>query len=175
MSEEHGAKAVVAAFFANLGIAVMKFVGFAFTGSGAMLAEAGHSVGGTGNEFLLLVGGKKSRRAADDEHQFGYGRERYFWAFIVALLLFSVGALVSIVDGVEKLLNPHELESLGWAIAILTGAFVLESFSLRTAIVESRKLKQDVWWGQFIRRSKNPEFPVVFLEDSAALVGLVLA
>src|SRR3954453_263974 len=138
---EHGAKAVVAAFFANLGIAVMKFVGFAFTGSGAMLAEAGHSVGGTGNEFLLLVGGKKSRREADDEHQFGYGRERYFWAFIVALLLFSVGALFSAFDGVEKLVSPHELESPQWAIVILIGAMGLELWSFRTAIGESRKVK----------------------------------
>src|SRR4051794_2532146 len=172
---EHGAKAVVAAFFANLGIAVMKFVGFAFTGSGAMLAEAVHSVADTGNEFLLLVGGKKSRRAPDEEHPFGYGRERYFWAFIVALLLFSVGALFSAFDGVEKLLNPHELESPLWAVAILLGAMLLELWSFRTAILESRKVKGSISWWRFIRTAKNPELPVVLLEDLAALVGLTLA
>src|SRR3954447_11282026 len=105
---EHGAKAVVAAFFANLGIAIMKFIGFAFTGSGAMLAEAVHSSADTGNQLLLLLGGKKSRRLADEDHPFGYGRERYFWAFVVSLMLFSVGALFSIYDGIEKLLEPHE-------------------------------------------------------------------
>jgi cation diffusion facilitator family transporter len=172
---EHGAKAVVAAFFANLGIAVMKFVGFAFTGSGAMLAEAVHSVADTGNEFLLLVGGKKSRRAPDEGHQFGYGRERYFWAFIVALLLFSVGALFSAFDGIEKLRNPHDLESPEWAIVILLGAMVLELLSFRTAIGESRKVKGTISWWRFIRTAKNPELPVVLLEDLAALVGLSLA
>jgi cation diffusion facilitator family transporter len=173
--EAQTGRAIIAAFLANLGIAILKFIGFAFTGSGAMLAEAVHSVADTGNQLLLLLGGRKSRREADAKHPFGYGRERYFWAFIVALLLFSVGSLVSIADGIEKLLNPHELESIGWAIVILAGAFALESFSLRTAIIESRKLKQGVSWWQFIRRAKTPEFPVVLLEDSAALVGLVLA
>jgi cation diffusion facilitator family transporter len=175
MSEEHGAKAVLAAFFANLGIAIMKFVGFAFTGSGAMLAEAVHSVADTGNEFLLLLGGRRSRRPADDAHQFGHGRERYFWAFVVSLLLFSVGALFSIFDGIEKLLNPHELESPQWAIAILLGAFALESWSFRTAVTEAQKVKGDESWWQFIRIAKNPELPVVVLEDLAALIGLSIA
>ena len=173
--DEHGAKAVVAAFFANLGIAIIKFVGFAFTGSGAMLAEAVHSVADTGNEFLLLVGGRRARRPASEEHQFGHGRERYFWAFIVALLLFSVGALFSMFDGIEKLRDPHELESPQWAIGILLGAMVLEAWSFRTAITESRKVKGDVSWWRFIRIAKNAELPVVLLEDLAALIGLTMA
>jgi cation diffusion facilitator family transporter len=172
---EHGAKAVLAAFFANLGIAIIKFVGFAFTGSGAMLAEAVHSVADTGNEFLLLLGGRRSLRPATDTHQFGHGRERYFWAFVVSVLLFSVGALFSIFDGIEKLLNPHELESPQWAIAILLGAFVLESWSFRTAVTEARKVKGDESWWRFIRIAKNPELPVVVLEDLAALIGLTIA
>jgi cation diffusion facilitator family transporter len=172
---EHGAKAVIAAFFANLGIAIMKFVGFAFTGSGAMLAEAVHSVADTGNEFLLLVGGKKSRRVADADHPFGYGRERYFWAFVVALLLFSVGAVFSMYDGVEKLRHPHELDSPVVAIVILLGAMVLETWSFRTAIHEANKIKGATSWWRFIRTAKNPELPVVLLEDLAALIGLSMA
>src|SRR4029079_1391012 len=154
MSEAHGAKAVLAAFFANLGIAVMKFVGFAFTGSGSMLAEAVHSCADTGNQLLLLLGGRKALRTSDGEHQFGYGRERFFWAFVVALMLFSVGALFSIYDGIEKFANPHELESAEWAIGILLGAAVLEGLSFRTGIRESRKVKGDVSWWRFIRRAK---------------------
>jgi cation diffusion facilitator family transporter len=173
--EEHGAKAVVAALFANLGITIMKFVGFAFTGSGSMLAEAVHSVADTGNEFLLLLGGKKARRLADEEHPFGYGRERYFWAFVVALLLFTVGALFSIFDGVDKLRNPHELEAPQTAVAILLGAMALETLSFRTAIRESRKVKGPINWWRFIRTAKNPELPVVLLEDFAALIGLSIA
>jgi cation diffusion facilitator family transporter len=173
--DEHGTKAVVAALFANLGITVMKFVGFVFTGSGAMLAEAVHSVADTGNEFLLLLGGKKSRRLADDEHPFGYGRERYFWAFVVALLLFTVGALFSVYDGIEKLRVPAELESATIGIAILLGAMVLETWSFRTAIRESRKVKGEISWWRFIRTAKNPELPVVLLEDLAALIGLSIA
>lgn len=172
---EHGAKAVIAAFAANLGIAIMKFIGFAFTGSGSMLAEAVHSTADTGNQLLLLLGGKKARKTADEVHQFGYGRERFFWAFVVAVMLFSVGALFSIFDGVEKLQNPHELDSVEWAIGILLGAIVLESLSFRTGIHEARKLKRNTTWWRFIRTAKNPELPVVLLEDSAALVGLMFA
>jgi cation diffusion facilitator family transporter len=173
--EGHGARAVVAAFFANLGIAIMKFVGFAFTGSGAMLAEAVHSTADTGNQLLLLLGGRKALKTADEEHQFGYGRERFFWAFVVAVMLFSVGALFSIYDGIEKLQNAHELESVEWAIGILVGAIVLESVSFRTGIHEARKVKRNTSWWRFIRTAKNPELPVVLLEDFAALLGLVIA
>lgn len=175
MSDEHSAKAVLAAFFANLGIAVIKFIGFAFTGSGAMLAEAVHSAADTGNEFLLLLGGRRARRPATEQHQFGHGRERYFWAFIVALLLFSVGAVFSMFDGIEKLRNPHDLDSPQWAIGILLGAVALESWSFRTATGQSRKVKGDESWWRFIRIAKNPELPVVVLEDLAALIGLSMA
>src|SRR5947209_2064655 len=134
-------RAVVAALAANLGIAVMKFGAFVITGSGAMLAEAIHSTADSGNQCLLLLGARKARRRPDESHQFGYGRERYFWAFVVALVLFVVGAIVSIIDGIEKLLNPHELESPAVAIGVLLGAMVLEGFSFRTAVRESRPLK----------------------------------
>ena len=174
-ADEHSTTAVVAAFAANLGIAIMKFVGFAFTGSGAMLAEAVHSVADTGNEGLLLLGGHTSKRDADIEHPFGYGRERYFWAFVVSVLLFSVGGLFSIFDGIEKLINPHELESAGWAIGILLGAMVLELLSFRTAVRSTRPVKRSVGWWRFIRTAKTPELPIVLLEDSAALIGLCIA
>jgi cation diffusion facilitator family transporter len=174
-ADEHSTTAVIAAFAANLGIAIMKFVGFAFTGSGAMLAEAVHSVADTGNEGLLLIGGRKSKRDADVDHPFGYGRERYFWAFVVSVLLFSVGGLFSIFDGIEKLLNPHELESVYWAIGILLGSMVLELFSFRTAIRSTRAVKGRVGWWRFIRTAKTPELPIVLLEDFAALIGLSIA
>jgi cation diffusion facilitator family transporter len=158
-----------------LGIAIMKVIGFAFTGSGAMLAEAVHSSADTGNQLLLLLGGKKSRKTADEGHQFGYGRERFFWAFVVAVMLFSVGALFSIYDGIEKLVHPHELESAQWAIGVLVGAICLETLSFRTGIHEARKVKRNTSWWRFIRTAKNPELPVVLLEDLAALLGLAFA
>ncbi len=171
----HGTKAVVAALFANAGIAVAKFVGFLITRSASMLAESIHSVADSGNQALLLLGGKRAARAADTSHPFGYGRERYFWAFIVSMVLFSLGGAFAIFEGIEKIRHPHELESAGVAIGILLVAIVLESFSFRTAIVEASHVRGDAGWWQFIRRSKNPELPVVLLEDLGALVGLVLA
>lgn len=171
----HGTKAVIAALLANLGIAVGKLVGFVITGSASMLAESIHSAADSGNQGLLLLGGKRARRAADREHPFGYGRERYFWAFIVALVLFSLGGAFAIYEGVSKLRDPHEVESAEVAIGILAFAILLELVSFRTAIIEARKVKGDAAWWQFIRRSKNPELPVVLLEDLGALVGLVLA
>ena len=171
----HGTKAVVAALMANAGIAVAKFVGFVITGSASMLAESIHSVADSGNQALLLLGGKRARRAADDEHPFGYGRERYFWAFVVALVLFSLGGAFAIFEGIEKIRHPHELESVRVAIGILLFALVLESWSFRTAIHEARPIKGDASWWQFIRRSKNPELPVVVLEDFGALIGLIFA
>src|SRR5947207_2387605 len=175
MADEHSTSAVVAAFAANLGIAIIKFVGYAFTGSGAMLAEAVHSVADTGNEALLLLGGHKAKRMADVDHPFGYGRERYFWAFVVSVLLFTLGGAFSIFDGIDKLRNPHELESAGWAIGILLGAAALESFSFRTAIHSTRAVKGSIGWWRFIRTAKTPELPVVLLEDLAALIGLTIA
>jgi cation diffusion facilitator family transporter len=175
MSTEGGTKAILAAFAANLGIALSKLFGWAITGSASMLAEAIHSFADTGNQALLLLGGKRARREATPEHPFGYGRERYFWSFIVALVLFAGGGVFSIYEGEEKIRHPHELESVGWAIGILLVAIVLEAFSFRTAVHESRKIKGRASWPQFIRRSKQPELPVVLLEDFGALIGLGVA
>lgn len=174
---EHGSRrAIIAAFLANLCIAVAKFVGFAFTGAASMLAEAIHSVADTGNQGLLLLGTAQARRHANEEHPFGYGRVRYFWAFVVALVLFTLGGLFAIFEGIEKLRHPHELESPGWAIGILGLAILFESVSLRVAVGEARTVKgrNQSWW-RFIRRAKTPELPVVLLEDLGALLGLVFA
>jgi cation diffusion facilitator family transporter len=173
--QEGSRKAIAAAFFANLGIAIAKFGGFAITGAASLLAEALHSVADTGNQALLFLGGRRARRRPTAEHPFGYGRERYFWAFVVALMLFSLGALFAIVEGVDKLVHPHELESVAIALAVLGVAIVLEAFSFRTAAVEATRVKGDESWWHFIRRSKSPELPVVLLEDTGALLGLLLA
>jgi cation diffusion facilitator family transporter len=172
----HGTRAVVAALFANMGIAIAKFGGFVLTRSGSMLAESVHSVADSGNQALLLLGGKRARREPTPQHPFGYGRERYFWAFVVSIILFSVGGMFATFEGIEKLRHPHEIESVGVAVAILLIGLVLEGFSLRTAVIEARKVKdpQTGWWS-FIRRSKNAELPVVLLEDLAAEIGLGLA
>ena len=173
---EGSQRAIVAAFLANLGIAVAKFVGFAFTGAASMLAEAVHSVADTSNQGLLLLGGRRARRPPTPEHPFGYGKERYFWSFVVALVLFTAGALFALFEGQDKLRHPHELESVAWAVGILLIAIALESFSFRTAYLESRTIKRsdETWW-RFIRGAKVPELPVVLLEDAGALVGLACA
>ncbi|HEX2274360.1 MAG TPA: cation diffusion facilitator family transporter [Acidimicrobiales bacterium] len=173
--QEGSRKAIVAALLANAGIAVAKFVGFAFTGAASMLAEGVHSVADSSNQGLLLLGGSRARRAASAEHPFGYGRERYFWSFVVALVLFTLGSLFALYEGIKKLRHPHELESAAWAVVILVIAIVFESFSMRTAIHESARAKGDQSWWSFVRHSKTPELPVVLLEDLGALVGLVLA
>ncbi|GAA3765554.1 cation diffusion facilitator family transporter [Microbacterium kribbense] len=176
MSATGGGKAILAAFLANLGIAVAKFVAWFFSGSASMLAEAIHSVADSGNQLLLMLGGRQARRHADREHPFGYGRERYVYAFVVAIILFSVGGLFSIYEGVDKLTHPHELTNVWIPILVLVIAIVLESFSLRTAVHESRPHKQKgESWLAFIRHAKAPELPVVLLEDVAALTGLVFA
>jgi cation diffusion facilitator family transporter len=172
----HGNKAVIAALFANLGIAVAKFVGFLFTGSSSMLAESVHSVADTGNQGLLLLGGKRAQKQATPEHPFGWGRERYFWSFVVALVLFSLGSVFALYEGIHKVQHPEPIESAVWALGILFFAILLEGYSFRTAIVETNKIKgDDVTYRQFIRHSKTPELPVVLLEDLGAMVGLVLA
>jgi cation diffusion facilitator family transporter len=171
----HGTKAIIAAFFANLGIAAAKFVGFVFTGSGSMLAESIHSVADTGNQGLLLLGGRRARREPTPLHPFGFGRERYFWSFIVAVVLFTLGSAFAIYEGVHKLQHPEAVESLAWAYGILGVAIVLEGFSLRTAVAESRGPKGSMGWWAFLRRSKSPELPVVLLEDLGAETGLVVA
>jgi cation diffusion facilitator family transporter len=173
--QEGSRRAIIAAFLANLGIAVMKFVGWIFTGSASLLAEAVHSLADTGNQALLLFGGKRAAREATPEHPFGYGRERYFWSFIVALVLFLLGGAFAIYEGIAKLRHPHEPESLGWAIGILLGAIVLEGFSFRTAVREANHVRGNSQWFPFLRRTKSPELPVVLLEDSGALVGLMFA
>jgi cation diffusion facilitator family transporter len=170
-----GSKAVVAALGANLGIAVIKFVAFAITGSSSMLAEGVHSVVDSGNQGLLLRGGAKSRRAATESHPFGYGRDRYVYGFLVALLLFSAGGLFALYEGVEKIRHPHQLDDPLVAIVVLAVGLALETFSLRTAIRESKHLKGTDSWAGFIRHAKNPELPVVLLEDTAALIGLLFA
>jgi cation diffusion facilitator family transporter len=172
----HGTRrAIVAAFAANLGIAVAKFAAFLITGSASMMAEAIHSVADTGNQGLLFLGGARARRPPDQEHQFGYGAERFFWAFIVALMLFSLGALFSLYEGVDKLVHPHQLDRPSIAFVVLAVAAVLESFSLRTARRESQPHRRGLSWWRFIQRTKTPELPVVLLEDVGALVGLLFA
>ena len=175
MSTGGGTRAIIAALAANAGIAVAKFIGFAVTGSSSMLAEAVHSVADTSNQGLLLLGGKRAKRAATPEHPFGYGRDRFFYSFIVALLLFTLGSVFALYEGIEKLAHPGELTSPLVAIIILFVAIGLEGFSFRTAIHESRELKGKLSWWQFIRQSTTPELPVVLLEDFGALIGLVLA
>ncbi len=175
MSASGGSKAIIAALSANAGIAVAKFVGFAITGSSSMLAEGVHSVADTANQGLLLFGRKRASRAATPEHPFGYGRDRFFYSFVVALLLFTLGSVFAIYEGVHKLSAPEELTSPVVAIVILGVAILLEAYSFRTAVGESRELKGDATWWGFIRQSVNPELPVVLLEDTGALVGLALA
>lgn len=129
----------------------------------------------SGNQGLLLLGGRWSRREATDTHPFGFGRERYFWAFVVALVLFSLGSLFALYEGTQKLRHPHELTSPGIAIGILSVAILLEVWSLRTAVVEANAVRGDRGWWEFVRHTRNPELPVVLLEDLGALVGLILA
>lgn len=173
--QEGSRRAIIAAFLANLGIAIAKFVAFALTGAASLLAEAIHSVADTGNQGLLFLGGRRATKAATRLHPFGYGRERYFWAFVVALVLFSLGAMFALYEGIDKLIHPHELEDPVVAFAVLGVAMALEAYSFRTAIHEASKVRRrHSWWG-FIRTAKSPELPVVLLEDFGALIGLVFA
>lgn len=177
--EAHGAhsgtKAILAALGANLGIAVTKFIAFLFSGATSMLAESVHSLADSGNQILLLLGAKRAKRAADSEHPFGYGRERYVYAFMVAVILFSVGGVFSIYEGVHKIQHPEPITTPWLPIAVLLVSIALEGFSLRTALHESAPHRQGISLLTFIRRAKSPELPVVLLEDMAALIGLVLA
>jgi len=175
MSTGGGTKAIIAALVANLGIAVSKFVAFLLTGSSSMLAESVHSVADSGNQALLLVGGKRATRTATPAHPFGYGRERYIYAFIVSIVLFSVGGLFALYEGYHKITHPEALVSPFIAIGVLLVAICLEAYSFRTAIVESNKVRGNQSWIQFIRHAKAPELPVVLLEDFGAQIGLILA
>jgi len=175
MSASGGNKAILAALAANLGIAIAKFIGFLVSNSASMLAESVHSLADTSNQALLLLGGRQSKKKADEAHPFGYGRERYVYAFVVSIILFSIGGVFSLYEGIEKFTHPHELENAIVPIVILIIAIGLESFSFRTAIVESNHVRGKQGWISFIRHAKAPELPVVLLEDFAALIGLVLA
>jgi len=175
MSVEGGTRAIIAAMFANLGIALTKFVAFLITTSSSMLAEAVHSLADTGNQALLLIGGRQSRRRATPEHPFGYGRDRYIYAFIVSVVLFSVGGLFALYEGYHKIADPHPIERWYVAVGVLLVAIALEAFSFRTAIVESNKVRVRQSWPEFVRRAKAPELPVVLLEDLGALIGLNFA
>lgn len=175
MSAGGGKKAIFAALSANAGIAVAKFVGAAITGSGSMLAEAVHSVADTGNQGLLLLGQKRAEQEADDLHPFGYGRNRYFYSFVVALVLFSLGSMYAVYEGVHKIQHPEELTSPAVAIVILGIAAALEGYSFMTAMRESSPLREGASWWRFIRNSRSPELPVVLLEDTGALIGLLIA
>ncbi|MFF3566156.1 cation diffusion facilitator family transporter [Nocardia jiangxiensis] len=175
MSASGGKKAIFAALSANAGIAVAKFVGALITGSGSMLAEAVHSLADTGNQGLLLLGQKRAEQEADELHPFGYGRNRYFYSFVVALVLFTLGSMYAIWEGIHKIQHPEELSSPIVAVVILAIAAVLEGYSFATAMKESAALRGSTGWWRFIRNSRNPELPVVMLEDTGALVGLLIA
>ncbi len=176
MSAGGGAKAVLAALGANLGIGVTKFIAFGLTGSGAMLAESIHSVADSGNQILLLVGARRARREATAEHPFGFSRARYYYAFLVAVVLFTVGGLYALYEAWHKFSHPEPIESWPWVpIVVLCVAVVLEGLSLRTAVRESNKVRGRLGWVAFVRRSRGPELPVILLEDLAALTGLMFA
>ncbi|HLV74313.1 MAG TPA: cation diffusion facilitator family transporter [Vulgatibacteraceae bacterium] len=176
MSAEGSTRAIITALGANLGIATTKFVAFLLTGSSSMLAESIHSVADSSNQALLLIGGKRARRDATEEHPFGYGRERYIYAFIVAIVLFSLGGLFALYEAWHKIRDPHGITAWHWVpIVVLLVAIVLESVALRTAVRESNRSRGKASWVQFVRRSKSPELPVILLEDAGALIGLVFA
>ncbi|NNH69711.1 cation diffusion facilitator family transporter [Nocardia uniformis] len=175
MSSGGGKRAILAAFTADAGITVAKFIGAFITGSASMLAEAVHSLADTANQGLLLIGRRRAEQVPDELHPFGYGRNRYFYSFIVALVIFLVGALYAIDEGVNKIRHPEELSNPIVAIVILLVALALESYSLATARKESTLLKGRNSWWRFIRTTRNPELPVVLLEDTGALIGLMFA
>ncbi len=170
-------KAVVTALIANMTIAVMKFVSFLLTGSSSMLPEPVHSVADSSNQGLLLIGGKRAKRDASPEHPFGYGRERYVYSFLVAIVLFSVGGLFALYEAYHKWQDPHPIEGFWWWLppVVLIGAIIAEGFALRTAIVESNRVRGKQSWVQFVRKAKSPELPVILLEDTGAIVGLFFA
>lgn len=176
---EHGSTessgAILAAFLANLGIGISKFAGFLITGSSSLLAESIHSVADSSNQMLLFVGGRRARRPPTELHPFGFGRSRYFWAFVVSVVLFSLGGLFSIYEGIHKIQHPEEIESPAVAFVIFGLAIVFEGFALRTAVRHARPHRGDRSWAHYIRNSRSPELPVLLLEDSGALIGLCFA
>jgi cation diffusion facilitator family transporter len=168
-------RAIFAALAANMGITVLKFIGWTVTGATSMLAEAVHSIADSGNQALLLWGAAAADKAPDATHSFGYGRERYFWSFVVALILFTLGGLFAIVEGIERIGHPEPVARPEIAMAILVAGMLIEGLSLRTAIRESRVAKAGTSWWNFIRRTKSPELPVILLEDLGAMCGLTIA
>lgn len=176
MSAHGGSKAIIAALVANLGIAVTKFIAYFLTLSSSMLAEGVHSLADSGNQALLLLGGKRARREADERHPFGYGRERYIYAFIVSIVLFSVGGLFALYEAWHKFADPHPIDAWVWVpFVVLIAAIGMEGYSFRTAVHESNRVRGKQSWVSFVRTAKAPELPVVLLEDAGALIGLVLA
>jgi cation diffusion facilitator family transporter len=175
MSTEGGMRAVFAALLANLGIAASKFVAFFFTGSSSMLSEAIHSLADSGNQILLIIGNKRSKKAADARHNFGYGRRRFVYGFIVSIVLFLVGGVFSLYEGIHKIQHPEELKDAWIAFLVLIVAIVLESLSLRTAVKEANHARGTRSFPRFLKDARQPELPVILLEDAGALVGLVFA
>jgi len=177
MSVDGGVRAILAALLANIGIAVTKFAAFLLTGSSSMLAESVHSLADSGNQGLLLIGGKKSRRPASPVHPFGHGRERYVYAFVVSIVLFSVGGLFALYEAFHKFQHPEPITGRWWwvPLVVLFAAMAMEGFSLHTAVTESNQVRGSRSWTSYIRTAKAPELPVVLLEDAAALVGLLFA
>lgn len=175
MSASGGSKAIIAALGANLAIAAGKFVAFVFSGSSSMLAESVHSLADSGNQALLLLGGKKAKKEANEEHPFGYGRERYIYGFLVSIVLFTIGGVFALYEGYEKIKHPHEITAWYWPVGVLVFAILAETLSFRMAIKESNEVRGSLSWSQFVRRAKAPELPIVLLEDLGALVGLILA
>ena len=174
-SHNSTARAILYAFIANFGIAIAKSWAAWLTGSGSMLAEAIHSYADTGNQVLLYLGLKQSQRPPDDEHPLGYGKLSYFWSFIVALLLFSLGGLFSIYEGLHKLNHPEELSQVWVAIIVLVIAIVLEGGSLLGCLREIRNVRGQRPFGEWFRHTRNSELVVVLGEDIGAQVGLILA
>jgi cation diffusion facilitator family transporter len=168
-------KAVYAALAGNLAIAVTKFAAALFTGSSAMLSEAVHSTVDSGNEVLLLLGMRLGRRPADDEHPFGHGKEIYFWSFVVAILIFGVGGGISVYEGIHHLMNPVPLEDPTWIYVVLGIAAVFEGYSLRVAVREFVRVRGSDHLLKSVQSSKDPATFTVMLEDSAALIGLLIA
>jgi cation diffusion facilitator family transporter len=168
-------KSIVVALGANVGIAIAKFAGYLMTGSSAMLAESLHSLADSINELLLMIGKRQARKSPDTLHQFGYGRSRYFYSFVVALMVFMMGSVFAMYEGYRKLTHPEPLTRPGIALIILAFAALLDGYSLHTARAQSQRLKGSAGWWQFIRNSRVAEPPVILLEDSAALLGLGVA
>ena len=175
MSTEGGKKAIIAALMANIGIAISKFIAFIFTGSSSMLSEAIHSVADASNQVLLLVGNKRSQKPADEKHPFGYGRRRFVYGFIVAVVLFLIGGLFSLYEGLHKWQDPEPLNDWWIAVLVLVVAIGLETVSFRTALREANKSRGKRSLVKFVKDSRQPELPVILLEDAGALLGLVFA